>query len=90
MARVTVRATFRLDVETARKVEQLTKQWQVSKSEAVRRAIHSAAITEAALPPALQAFWSLQRSLGLSKSEAMRWEKRIREIRYTSDRKSVV
>ena len=48
MARMTVRSTFALDVETADSLDRLAKGWQVSKSEALRRAVNAAAVVEAA------------------------------------------
>ena len=66
MARTSVKATYSLDVDTARALEEMAKRWEVSKSEALRRAIRAAAQT---LPPkgerALQALDDLQRALTL-------------------------
>ena len=43
MAVTTIKSTYSLDVETVRTLESLARRWNVSKSEALRRAIRSAA-----------------------------------------------
>ena len=43
MAVTTIKSTYSLDVETVRTLEMLARRWDVSKSEALRRAIRSAA-----------------------------------------------
>jgi len=43
MAVTTIKSTYSLDVETVRTLEALARRWNVSKSEALRRAIRSAA-----------------------------------------------
>jgi len=77
MATHTIKTTYSLDVETVRKLEQMARRWNVSKSEALRRAIRAAA-TEG-LPDegheAISALDELQRSLRLDAEEAVGWEK---------------
>ena len=46
MAITTIKSTYSLDVETVRTLESLARRWSVSKSEALRRAIRSAAAGE--------------------------------------------
>ena len=87
MATMTVRGTYALDVESVRKLEQLAKKWGVSKSEALRRSIHSAASNQLAVRDRLQAFRALQQSLGLTKSRAAKWEQRVRAERRSSSAK---
>ena len=84
---MTVRGTYALDVESVRKLEQLAKKWGVSKSEALRRSIHSAASNQAEGSDRLQAFRSLQRSLGLTRRRAKQWEDQVRAERRASSTK---
>lgn len=66
--------TYALDVETIRTLEDLARRWNVSKSEALRRAIRASS-TQAAprgLTP-IQALNRLQRSLVLTPRRAARW-----------------
>ena len=86
MARMTVRSTFALDVNTSDSLERLARQWGVSKSEALRRAIAAAAVVEAAdsASDALNALESLQERLDLDRDKAERWIERIRAEREAS------
>jgi len=43
MARMTIRSTYALDVETVRALERMARRLGISKSEALRRAIQGAA-----------------------------------------------
>jgi predicted transcriptional regulator len=72
MAEMTIRSTYALDAETVRRLESLARRWEVSKSEALRRAIHAA---DAGLPQRsqLDALDALQSSLGLSSRRAAAW-----------------
>ena len=56
MATMTVRGTYVLDVDSVRKLQQVAKKWGVSKSEALRRSIHSAANNQPEGSDRLQAF----------------------------------
>jgi predicted transcriptional regulator len=80
MAEMTIRSTYALDEATVRRLESLAKQWEVSKSEALRRAIHAA---EAGLPARSQidALDALQSSLGLSGRRAAAWADDVRRQR---------
>lgn len=74
MAVMTVKATYSLDPETVRRLEELARRWGVSKSETMRRAIRSVAATDAeAGEPAIRALDALQRSLTLSPAKAEEW-----------------
>ena len=90
MARTTVKATYSLDVETARALEDMASRWGVSKSEALRRAIRAAGHEPApGASRALAALDALQRSVGLNERSAARWEKRARlERRVSSGRRT--
>jgi hypothetical protein len=89
MATHTIKTTYSLDVETMRKLELMARRWNVSKSEALRRAIRAAA-TEG-LPEegreAISALDELQRSLDLDAAEAARWGKAARIERRASSRR---
>lgn len=74
MATQMVKTTYALDVETVRTLEDLARRWNVSKSEALRRAIRAVSL----LPPseeltAIQALDRLQDRLGLTPRSAARW-----------------
>jgi hypothetical protein len=77
-----------MDVETTRLLEGLARRWRVSKSEALRRAIRSAASGPGEEGrDALSALDELQGSLGLSASAAARWAKESRDERRSSSRR---
>ncbi len=85
MATTTVKATYSLDPETTKALEEMARRWQVSKSEALRRAIRAAA--ERNQPKAhdrVRALDRLQKSLNLSPSRARRWETTARGERRAS------
>ncbi len=81
MATTTIKSTYSLDVETVRTLEAIARRWNVSKSEALRRAIRGAADRE---PPeetgALEA-------LDLDAESAGRWEKQSRAERKASSKR---
>jgi hypothetical protein len=87
MATITIKSTYSLDVETVRTLERLAKQWKVSKSEALRRAIRGAGEKHPAGEEAIRALEELQGSLRLSEAEARRWEKSVRSQRRRSSRR---
>ncbi len=74
MATQTVKTTYALDVETVRTLEDLARRWNVSKSEALRRAIRASStrMPPQALTPA-QALDRLQQSMKLTPKRAARW-----------------
>jgi hypothetical protein len=74
MAICTVKTTYALDVETVRTLDDLARRWDVSKSEALRRAIRASSVqtaTEGLTP--IQALDRLQRERGLTPRAAARW-----------------
>ena len=81
MATMTVRATYALDPETVGTLERLARQWSVSKSEALRRAIQAAGGRRGGADEALRALDSLQKSARLSGGEADRWASKARAER---------
>ena len=78
MATPTIKATYTVDVETKRTLDRLAAKWDVSKSEALRRAIRQAAGTAAATNR-LAALDALQSRI--PPSVAARWSKRQRAER---------
>jgi hypothetical protein len=77
---MTIRSTYALDEDTVRRLESLARQWEVSKSEALRRAIHAA---DAGLSARGQiaALDSLQSSIALSSRRAAAWVDEVRRQR---------
>jgi len=82
MAITTIRSTYALDVETVRALERIAQRWQVSKSEALRRAIRAAASEQPATArKALDALDGLQQSLNLTPAKARAWTRQARAER---------
>ena len=87
MAVPMVKTTYSLDLDTVRMLEQMAKRWNVSKSEALRRAIRRAASEPGSGDDAgLKALGALQRSLQLSAEKARRWEQQVRNERRAASR----
>lgn len=80
MATPTIKATYTVDVETKRTLDRLAERWDVSRSEALRRAIRQAA-GAAASAGRIAALDALQRQVKLSKGAADRWVKAQRSER---------
>ena len=88
MATQVIKTTYSLDVETVRALEGLARLWNVSKSEALRRAIRGSAHPQPAGPPAtVQALDDLQRALRVKPREAERWSAAIRAERRAASRR---
>jgi DNA repair photolyase len=76
-----IKATYSLDSETLEKLNRLSRRWQVSKTEALRRAVHRAAETAPSPEERIAALHSLQR---LAKEKCVnleKWSKMIRNGR---------
>jgi gamma-glutamylcysteine synthetase len=84
MAVFMVKSTYVLDVETAETLDRLAREWQVSKSEALRRAIRSAGT--AAAPDGVTIFRKLQQAVHLDRAGADRWADAVRAERRTDRR----
>ena len=85
MAIMTIRSTYALDAETVRTLEDVARRWGVSKSEALRRAIRTAAgQKDRAQNRSIAALSKLQRSLGLSAGSARAWGRRVKQERQAS------
>lgn len=88
MAIPKIKATYSLDVETIRALERAAARWQVSKSEALRRAILAA--DSGGLVPhseTLDALDELQRAAGLTTKRARQWKAAVRRERRARDTK---
>lgn len=86
MASPKVKATYSLDVETVEALERTARRWNVSRSEALRRAVRAAA-AEAGTGPAegaVAALTELQRALDLTDSKAKSWASDSRRERRAS------
>jgi hypothetical protein len=89
MATTTVKSTYALDVETVRALEQMAQRWNVSKSEALRRAIRAAAGGARAEPNnQLEALDRLQRALALTPTRTKKWLRGSRIERRAWSRRS--
>jgi hypothetical protein len=88
MAIPMVKSTYVLDVETAQSLERLAKDWRVSKSEALRRVIRSAAAPPA--PDRVAVLRQLQKAVALGRVEAAAWESRQRAERRATGGRAVV
>lgn len=70
---MTIRGTYALDVETVRRLEDLAREWGVSKSEALRRAIRAAGDTGRARQTRLAVLDRLQQTAGLNERQVEEW-----------------
>lgn len=87
MARITVKGTYSLDVGTVQALERLARRWDVSKSEALRRAIRASARDAQEDRDALSALDELQQSLCVSETSAEKWVAEVRAERRASGRR---
>jgi hypothetical protein len=89
MATTTVKTTYSLDLETVGALDALARRWNVSKSEAMRRAIRASASVHAVnVPPEpLQALDELQKALALTPAAATRWSIDVRAERRSGSRR---
>ena len=82
MASPTIRTTYALDQETVQRLNTLARQWGVSKSAALRRAISMA---DAAVAPGpderLAALRQVQKSLALTPARVEQWVREVRAMR---------
>jgi hypothetical protein len=71
------KATYSLDPETLEKLNRLSHRWQVSKTEALRRALHQAAAREATLSAAekIALLHKLQKQFDAAEVDFDRWKR---------------
>lgn len=74
---MTVRTTFALDVATEDSIQRLSKLWNTSKAEVVRRSVAQAesAVSEQSRPSPLEALKWLQANGKLTEEEAQTWSR---------------
>lgn len=82
-----IKATYSLDTETVKLLERLAERWDVSKSEALRRAIRSAASAAPKVGAAEAALDRWQGSLGVSENLAAAWARQARTERRAGAKK---
>jgi len=82
MATAMIKSTYSLDLETARLLDEMAREWEVSKSEALRRAIRaSAGQAPSGQGAALEALDRLQDTLHLSSEAAEDWSRSVQSER---------
>lgn len=80
-----IKTTYALDVDSVKALDALARRWKVSKSEALRRAIHVAsAVPPAGADEALATLDRLQRGLRLTPERATAWIRGVRRERRAS------
>lgn len=85
---MTIKSTYSLDVGTVRTLEGLARRWNVSKSEALRRAIRREAERQPSRADArLRSLRALQESVAARDVDLDAWEHRAGEIRSASFRR---
>lgn len=84
MASTVIRTTYALDEETVDRLNKLAREWNVSKSEALRRAIRVADTTSVTTDERLKALDELQASIGLTTRQAQAWVRQVRTERAES------
>jgi hypothetical protein len=80
-----VKSTYVLDVDTAKTLDRLARDWQVSKSEALRRLINSAGAPTA--DDRVSQFRELQKLAGVSRADVTTWTQRVRDERQSLGRR---
>jgi hypothetical protein len=74
-----IKSTYVLDLESAEALERLAREWDVSKSEALRRVLKGAVVAPRANRVAV--FRQMQQAAGLSRAQADRWSASVRAER---------
>lgn len=87
MAIPKIKATYSLDTETVRLLERLARQWDVSKSEALRRLIRASAGEARAAKDPTGVVDRWQASLGLTEAVAAAWARHARAERRASSKR---
>ena len=88
MATTTIKSTYSLDVASVRALQDLARRWQVSKSEALRRAIRNEAGRQTATgADALAALDQLQASLRSRDVDLEQWARQVESERQAAGRR---
>jgi predicted transcriptional regulator len=76
------KTTYSLDRETLKRLQQLARAWQVSKTEVVRRAIRSAAERELPMPweKRMEAIRELRKKLQARGVDFEKWQRESRKV----------
>jgi hypothetical protein len=79
-----VKSTYSLDQNTLRKLRQLARSWQVSKTEVVRRAISAAAERELPIPweKRMAAIEAVRKSMRARGVDFKKWQRDLRQLRF--------
>jgi hypothetical protein len=87
MSKMSVRATYALDEETARRIKRLAREWGVSQAEVIRRSVERAAAKETAAPltPADVIAHYAREPMPRTKSETKRLVTAMRRLRHDDD-----
>jgi hypothetical protein len=88
MPKPTVKVTYSLDVDTVRVLERAAQRWGVSKSEALRRAIHATTRQDTDPRGGLGILDELQSAAGLSATPAKQWADAVRAERRAAPKPS--
>ena len=75
------KATYSLDSETLDKLNRLSHRWQVSKTEALRRAVQRAAEAVPSREERIAALQSLQRWAKVKRIDLEKWKRMIKDGR---------
>lgn len=88
MAITSIKSTYALDAETVALLDMLARQWGVSKSEALRRAIRASATQSISDKENPLAVWKeFQARYSITSSQAQAWADEVRaERRHSSDK----
>lgn len=85
MATMTIKSTYSLDVGTVRALEDLARRWNVSKSEALRRAIRGELERQPSRRDTrMRALRELQDSVARRSVDLASWEREAHEMRRAS------
>lgn len=85
MALPTIKTTYTIDIETKSALDRLAARWDVSKSEALRRAIRQAA-GASRVTDRLAALDTLQRRSRMTRGQAAQWSEATRYERQATGR----
>lgn len=83
-----IKSTYVMDVGTLEALEKIARRWQVSKSEALRRAIRASAERDRDRGDSLQALDQLQHKLKLTRARARTWAQAARTERRAASARS--
>lgn len=88
MPRMSIRSTYALDEQTARRIKRLARAWGVSQAEVIRRSVERAAAQQAAaaLSPADVVAHYAEQPLPRTKAATQRLMASLRALRHEDDK----